>query len=436
MFIGPFEHHSNELPVARVDRRRRRRSREDADGHIDLDRLRERARASTPTGRCKIGSFSAASQRHRHRHRHRRRSPTLLHEHGALSFWDFAAAAPYVDIEMYARPRRATRSAYKDAIFLSPAQVHRRPGHARACSSRAASCSPTGCRTCPAAARSPTSTRRAPLPRRPGAPRGGRHARRSSSRSAPGWCSSSRRPSASRRSARTRSDFLAPRGRGAGATSPAIEILGNLDAERLSIVSFVVRAPGGPLPAPQLRRRRCSTTCSASSRAAAARAPGPTATGCSASTSSARTSSSARSPRGCEGIKPGWVRVNFNYFISDAVARLHRRGRAPRRARRLAAARRLPLRPAHRPAGATATGSVEPPLRLRDVGVRRRRAMLATRAHDDRGGEDAARRAPARGARDPRRGRRRRTCPRTRADVSADFEHLRWFDLPAGALDA
>ena len=23
--------------------------------------------------------------------------------------------------------------------------------------------------------------------------------------------------------------------------------------------------------------------------------------------------------RGCEGIKPGWVRVNFNYFISEAV---------------------------------------------------------------------------------------------------------------------
>ena len=22
---------------------------------------------------------------------------------------------------------------------------------------------------------------------------------------------------------------------------------------------------------------------------------------------------------GCEGIKPGWVRVNFNYFISDTV---------------------------------------------------------------------------------------------------------------------
>ena len=24
---------------------------------------------------------------------------------------------------------------------------------------------------------------------------------------------------------------------------------------------------------------------------------------------------------GCEGIKPGWVRVSFNYFISDAVFR-------------------------------------------------------------------------------------------------------------------
>jgi selenocysteine lyase/cysteine desulfurase len=23
---------------------------------------------------------------------------------------------------------------------------------------------------------------------------------------------------------------------------------------------------------------------------------------------------------GCEGIKPGWIRINFNYFISDTVA--------------------------------------------------------------------------------------------------------------------
>ena len=46
---------------------------------------------------------------------------TLLHESGALAFWDFAAAAPYVQIEM--NPTYAgddAGRAYKDAIFLSP----------------------------------------------------------------------------------------------------------------------------------------------------------------------------------------------------------------------------------------------------------------------------------------------------------------------------
>ena len=97
VFVGPFEHHSNELPwretiadVVTIP--------EDADGHVDLERLEaELVRyADRP---LKIGSFSAAS------------NVTgivsntcaiadLLHRHGALSFWDFAAAAPYVQIEM------------------------------------------------------------------------------------------------------------------------------------------------------------------------------------------------------------------------------------------------------------------------------------------------------------------------------------------------
>ena len=55
---------------------------------------------------------------------------------------------------------------------------------------------------------------------------------------------------------------------------------------------------------------------------------------------------------GCDGIKPGWTRVNLNYFISAARGRLHRRcGRADRR-RRLPAAPGLPVRPAHRPVAA------------------------------------------------------------------------------------
>jgi selenocysteine lyase/cysteine desulfurase len=77
----------------------------------------------------KIGSFSAASNVTG------MVSDTygiasLLHEHGALSLWDFAACAPYVDIEMYA-PAGVPDSAYKDVIFLSPHKFIGGTGHAR-----------------------------------------------------------------------------------------------------------------------------------------------------------------------------------------------------------------------------------------------------------------------------------------------------------------
>ena len=47
----------------------------------------------------KIGSFSAASNV-TGIVTDTDRISSLLHEHGALAFWDFAAAAPYVDIDM------------------------------------------------------------------------------------------------------------------------------------------------------------------------------------------------------------------------------------------------------------------------------------------------------------------------------------------------
>ena len=43
----------------------------------------------------------------------------LLHQHDALSFWDFAAAAPYVDIAMGS-------AADGDSIFSSAATIHSR----------------------------------------------------------------------------------------------------------------------------------------------------------------------------------------------------------------------------------------------------------------------------------------------------------------------
>ena len=124
VFTGPFEHHSNELPwresiadVVRIP--------EDADGHIDQSALAdELARyADRP---LLIGAFSAAS------------NVTgivsdtygvsaLLHQHGALAVWDFAAAGPYVDIDMVA-PDGEDPLAYKDAIVLSPHKFVGGPG--------------------------------------------------------------------------------------------------------------------------------------------------------------------------------------------------------------------------------------------------------------------------------------------------------------------
>src|SRR6478752_9061559 len=89
VFIGPYEHHSNELPwresiadVITIG--------EDQDGRISLERLEAalREHADRP---LKIGSFSAASNVTGILSDTRAIS-VLLHEHGALSFWDFAAA--------------------------------------------------------------------------------------------------------------------------------------------------------------------------------------------------------------------------------------------------------------------------------------------------------------------------------------------------------
>ena len=97
VFIGPYEHHSNELPwresiadVVTIV--------EDADGRVDLAHLEEELERYADR-LLKIGSFSAASNV----------TgivtdvdavATLLHRHGALAFWDYAAAAPYLPIEM------------------------------------------------------------------------------------------------------------------------------------------------------------------------------------------------------------------------------------------------------------------------------------------------------------------------------------------------
>jgi selenocysteine lyase/cysteine desulfurase/CRP-like cAMP-binding protein len=126
VFVGPYEHHSNELPwresIADVIT-----IREDADGRVDLAHLEDELRRHERRP-LKIGSFSAAS------------NVTgivtdveqvsiLLHRHGALACWDYAAAGPYLRIDMNPTPEIPDgHLAYMDAVFVSPHKFVGGPG--------------------------------------------------------------------------------------------------------------------------------------------------------------------------------------------------------------------------------------------------------------------------------------------------------------------
>ena len=126
VFVGPYEHHSNELPwresIADVVT-----IREDAGGRVDLRHLEEELlrHAARP---LKIGSFSAASNV-TGIVTDVERVATVLHRHGALSCWDYAAAGPYLPIDMNPSPGAGDgHLAYKDAVFLSPHKFVGGPG--------------------------------------------------------------------------------------------------------------------------------------------------------------------------------------------------------------------------------------------------------------------------------------------------------------------
>jgi selenocysteine lyase/cysteine desulfurase len=126
VFVGPYEHHSNDLTwrfsIADVIM-----IHEDADGRIDLAHL-EAELQQYADHTLKIGSFSAAS------------NVTgiisddiaitsLLRRYGALSFWDYAAAGPYLPINMNPGGEGPDgQSASKDAIFISPHKFIGGPG--------------------------------------------------------------------------------------------------------------------------------------------------------------------------------------------------------------------------------------------------------------------------------------------------------------------
>ncbi len=126
IFVGPYEHHSNEVTwreglatVVEVDL--------GDDGGVSLPHLEALLRDPRYENRLRIGSFSAASNVTGIR------TPVheiagLLHRYDALALFDFAACAPYVDINMNPDEGHDGEDRSLDAIFISPHKFLGGPG--------------------------------------------------------------------------------------------------------------------------------------------------------------------------------------------------------------------------------------------------------------------------------------------------------------------
>ena len=125
VFIGPYEHHSNEISW-RESLATTVQVRMDVSGNIDLAHLEELLKDPTYQNRIRIGSFSAASNVTGMRSDVRRIS-SLLHAHDAIACFDFAACAPYVEIDMNPEPV-GDEDPSIDAIFISPHKFLGGPG--------------------------------------------------------------------------------------------------------------------------------------------------------------------------------------------------------------------------------------------------------------------------------------------------------------------
>ena len=309
VFTGPFEHHSNELPwretiadVVRID--------EDADGHIDLAQLERelKAHADRP---LRIGSFSAASNV-TGIITDTRAVARLLHEHGALSFWDFAAAAPYVSIDMAPEDEPF---AYKDAIFISPHKMIGGPGTPGVLVARKELFK----NRVPAVPGGGTVAFVNPNDHRyldniEHREEGGTPAIIESIRA--GLIFQLKHAVGADRIRELEESFI-DRAIASWSANPNIKILGNPNAERLSIVSFVVRH-GGRYLHHNFVVALLNDLFGIQSRGGCSCAGpyGHRLLGIDIDTS---TEFEREITRGCEGIKPGWVRVNLNYFISEQV---------------------------------------------------------------------------------------------------------------------
>jgi selenocysteine lyase/cysteine desulfurase len=309
VFIGPYEHHSNELTwretiadVVPIN--------EDADGRIDLKYLEQQLEIYKDRDLV-IGSFSAASNV-TGIISDRVGISALLKAHGALSFWDYAAAAPYVEINITGDADLQAM----DGLFISPHKFVGGPGSPGLLVMR-------------------KSLMDNQVPARPG---GGTvsyvnpmehvyiddHEHREEG-GTPAIIESIRAGLVFQLKDRVGVDVIEKREEDfvhralkTWGANPNIQVLGNPDLPRLSIISFVIRH--GKL------NLHHDFVVSLLNDLFGIQSRG----GCSCAgpyghrllhidldQSRAFEDSIVE---GCNGIKPGWVRVGFNYFFSDTVA--------------------------------------------------------------------------------------------------------------------
>ena len=419
VFIGPYEHHSNELPwresiadVVPIS--------EDANGHLDTEVLRRRLEefADRP---LLIGSFSAASNvtgivSDTHG------VSTLLHEHGALAFWDYAACGPYVDIDM--QPRCADHPlSYKDAVFLSPHKFIGGPGtpgillvrreHVR-------NSVPETVGGGTVAYVNPEEHVYVSDPEH--REEGGTPAIIESIRAGLVF---DLKDHVGIDVIRAREDDFLRRAITSWRANPAIEVLGNTDTERLSIISFVVRRPGGRYLHHNFVVAVLNDLFGIQSRGGCSCAGpyGHRLLGIDLERSHAF---EREISHGCEGIKPGWVRINFNYFISEPVFRylvqaVHLTAEFGHRL--------LPMYTFDASSGLWQhrIGPVEPPLRLHQLGYDDF-GRLTYPVHDDRAPESALTEY-LEAAEDLMLSLDEPDFLDSIPGGSPDFEHLRWFEV-------
>jgi len=126
VFVGPYEHHSNEI-MWRQSLATTIEVRLYSSGQVDLAHLEELLQEPQYQDRLRIGSFSAASNVTGIR-TDVRAIASLLHRYGTLACFDFAACAPYVDIDMNPEPAGEGDDPSIDAIFISPHKCLGGPG--------------------------------------------------------------------------------------------------------------------------------------------------------------------------------------------------------------------------------------------------------------------------------------------------------------------